>query len=118
MLRMTIRTHRVRTSIVISNMVPCNNESPGGVKINQVWSGKAVNHFNQVRVIASGNILVVDPSTSDASGVNIVPIGGYNCTPIYTRQDCAGGVQWKVTWWIWGWQWQTVTEDTAVDIEE
>ena len=107
----------VRAFTVISNTVPCNNKSPGGGETAQVSSGKTVNHSNQIRITASGNILVVDPSTSVAPGVNIVPVGGYNCTPVYIGQDCVGGVQGKVSWLVGGQQWQA-TNITAANIKE
>ena len=111
----------VRAFPVISNMVPCNNKSPNDVKPTQVSSGKSVNHFSQIRITASSNILVVDPSTSVPPGVSIVPVGGYNCTPVYTEQDCVGGVQWKVSWCIRSTcqQSSNVTNiDTAIDIDK
>ena len=43
-------------------------------KTKRVWFGNDVNHFSQVRISASGNTLVVDPSISVAPGVNIMPV--------------------------------------------
>ena len=98
-------------------MVPCNNKSPGAGKTTQVWNGKTVNLSNQIGIGASGNILVIDPPTCIVTGVNIVPVRGYNCTPIYTRQDRFGGVQGKVLLYIWSKQRQIINI-TAVDIEK
>ena len=113
----SVTLYLVRAFVEISNMVPSNNKGPGAGKTTQVWSGKTVDLFNQINISASGDILVVDPSTSIAPGVHIVPVRGYNCTPIYTRQDCVGSVQGKVLWCIWSTQWQIISI-TAVDIKK
>ena len=109
---LVIRTHLVRTATEITNMVPSNNKSPGGSKTTHVWLSKAVNLPNHIRIRVSGNIFVVDPSI--ATGVNIIPVGGYNCRPIYAWY--VGGIQGKVAWGIGCTQWQGTS--TGVDIKE